>query len=450
MNEADTLVTAALATMTSQLQFGALPDDVVDMAKLCILDWVAVAILGASEPMIDLMLGEALQREARGDSSVPGRTERLNLIDSALISGTASHALDYDDGSAAMGGHASVGIASALLPLAEHRGSDGRGTIAAFVAGYELAARVGLLATADHYAQGFHPTGTVGTLAAAAASANLMQLNEQTTAVAFGIAGTQAAGLISSFGTMSKPLHAGRAAANGLLAARLADCGFTGRSDTLEAPYGFVRSHGAAPDVERALESPSRGFHILENVFKFHAACGGTHGVIESGRKLRSRGIEPRVIRRVTARVNPKFSRICNIGEPRSGLELKFSYRAMIAAALLGFDTSSPSLFSDKTAHDPALIALRDTVEVEFTDEMAQSCSQLCLEMHDGTIETEGFDTRQQLGSHTLKPRIAEKFRSLATDVLGSEQADELRDRIVRLEELEDVGELMRLTVPRR
>ncbi|MFM0394919.1 MmgE/PrpD family protein [Paraburkholderia phytofirmans] len=450
MNDEVSSVTIALATTSSKLRFDTLPDDVVAMVKLCILDWFAVAIAGAAEPTVGIMLDEALERGAAGDSSVPGCASRLNLLDAALIGGTASHALDYDDGSAAMGGHPSVVIASALLPLAEFCRRDGRSTLAAFVAGYELAARVGLLVTPDHYAQGFHPTGTVGALSAAAACANLLQLSPQITAVALGIAATQAAGLIANFGTMCKPLHAGRAAANGLLAARLAARGFTGRSDMLETPYGFTHSHGTAPDLQSASQAPVHGFHILANVFKFHAACGGTHGVIEAARQLRDRGVEPNAIRKLVARVNPKFERICNIEQPCDGLELKFSYRAMIAAALLGLDTTAISLYTGETASRVDLVVVRDKVEVQFSDAMAQSCSELVVELLDGTIETAAFDTRSQLGSPTLQTRISAKFFSLVASVLGPTRAVLLHDRIVGLEQLEDAGELMHLAVSRR
>jgi 2-methylcitrate dehydratase PrpD len=449
MKAIDESVTGQLARLASTLQFDALPADVIGMAKLCIADWIAVTTLGASEPLASILVDEAIERGAHGQCSLPGRHEQLGLIDAALINGAASHALDYDDGSAAMGGHATVAVASAVLPLAEFRRASGRDAIAAFVAGYEMACRIGLLATPQHYAQGFHPTGTVGTLGAAGAAANLLGLDADTTAVALGIASTQAAGLIANFGTMSKPLHPGRAAANGVLSARLAARGFTARPDSLEIPYGFVRAHNGVPAIDEALATPAAGFHILNNVFKFHAACGGTHGVVESARELRQRGIQPHAVKKIRARVNPKFIRICNIAEPRTGLELKFSYRAMIAAALLGLDTASPALYSDATACDPALIAIRDKVEIEFTEDMSESHSELIIDTQDGTTASAQFNTRSQIGSPTLKPRVAEKFLSLTSSVLGAGQAQQLQQQIARLEDVADIGALLRLATPR-
>src|ERR1700730_17629243 len=138
-----------------------------------------------------------------------------------------------------------------------------------------------------HYTRGFHATGTVGAFGAAAACAHLLGLDAEATARALGIAGTQSAGLKSQFGTMCKPFHAGKAAQNGLLAARLAARGFSSRGDLVECAQGFAATH--APDfvAEKALAEPKRGFHIFNNLFKYHAACYMTHAPIECGRQVR-------------------------------------------------------------------------------------------------------------------------------------------------------------------
>ena len=154
------------------------------------------------------------------------------------------HALDYDDVNLAMPGHPSVAILPGLLALAEERQSTGREVIAAFVAGYETACRIGMAMRPGHYDRGFHATGTVGVFGAAAACARLLGLDAEATGRALGIAGTQAAGLKSQFGTMCKPFHAGKAAQNGLLAARLAARGFSSRPDLVECEQGFAPTHG--------------------------------------------------------------------------------------------------------------------------------------------------------------------------------------------------------------
>src|SRR6516162_10699021 len=188
----------------------------------------------------------------------------------------------------AMTGHPSVVLLSALLALAEERGSPGRDVLAAFVAGYELQCRLGLLLAPGHYnVLGFHATATLGSFGAAAACAHLLGLDAERFATALGIAGTQAAGLKSMFGTMCKPLHAGKAAYHGLLAARLAQRGFTSRGDVVECAQGFARTHSPDFNPADALADPPGGFHIRNNLFKYHAACYMTHAPIEAARKLR-------------------------------------------------------------------------------------------------------------------------------------------------------------------
>src|SRR5260370_5969050 len=177
------------------------------------------------------------------------------------------HALDYDDVNLAMPGHPSVAILPALLALAEQRRSAGREVIAAFVAGYETACRIGTALQPGHYNLGFHATGTVGVFGAAASCAHLLGLDAAMTAQALGIAGTQASGLKSQFGTMCKPFHAGKASHNRLLPPRLAAPGFSSRPDLVECEQGFALTHGPDFHPEEALAEAPVGFHILANLF---------------------------------------------------------------------------------------------------------------------------------------------------------------------------------------
>src|SRR6202171_4380820 len=185
-----------------------------------------------------------------------------------------------------MPGHPSVAILPRLLALAELKGSSGREVITAFVAGYETACRIGAALQPGHYNLGFHSTATVGCFGAAAACARLLGLDAAATAMALGIAGTQAAGLKSQFGTMCKPFHAGKASHNGLLAARLAARGVSSRPDLVECEQGFALTHGPDFRPEAALAGSPDGFYIRANLFKYHAACYLTHGPIECARAI--------------------------------------------------------------------------------------------------------------------------------------------------------------------
>src|SRR5712671_2438249 len=204
-------LTRTLAQQTSAVTYDALPEPVRALARQCVLDYYGVALAGADDPLVRILLDEAEEAGGAGQASTIGSAARLPVLAAALVNGGMGHALDYDDVNLAMPGHPSVAILPGLLALAEARQSSGREVIAAFVAGYEIACRIGSALRPGHYNLGFHATGTVGAFGAAAACAYLLGLNTEATARALGIAGTQAAGLKSQFGTMCKPFHAGKA-----------------------------------------------------------------------------------------------------------------------------------------------------------------------------------------------------------------------------------------------
>jgi 2-methylcitrate dehydratase PrpD len=263
-------LTRRLSEQARPLSYADLPDDVRMLARQCVLDYVACTLAGAREELTSIVLAEMQEQGGAPVATVIGHSVRLPVMSAALVNGSASHALDFDDVNMAMTGHPSVVLLSALLALAEERGSSGRDVMTAFVAGYELQCRLGLLLAPGHYnGLGFHATGTLGSFGAAAACAHLLGLDAEQFATALGIAGTQAAGLKSMFGTMCKPLHAGKAAYHGLLAARLARRGFTSRSDVLECARRLrahaqpgLQSGGRAGRAARRIPHPQQPLQV--------------------------------------------------------------------------------------------------------------------------------------------------------------------------------------------
>src|SRR3954468_18347386 len=237
-------LTRNLAFRASAVSYDALPDDVHALARQCVLDYYGVALAGADDPLVAILLNELTEAGGALQASLIGHAQRLPALSAALVNGAIGHALDYDDVNLAMPGHPSVAILPGLIALAEARQSSGPEVVVAFVAGYETACRIGSALRPGHYNLGFHATGTVGAFGAAAACAHLLGLDAEATARALGIAGTRAAGLKSQFGTMCKPFHAGKAAQNGLLAARLASRGFSSHPDLVECEQGFALTHG--------------------------------------------------------------------------------------------------------------------------------------------------------------------------------------------------------------
>src|SRR6185295_13586352 len=172
-------VTAELAKKAAHLAWNDFPDDLVERTKQCLLDWFAVTVAGAQDELTNILIREAMDDGATGKSSLVGRSEKTLPSTAALINGAASHALDYDDVNFAMHGHPTVTVVPALLALGEQKKLSGRLFVESFVAGYETAARIGLLVDPTHYTKGFHATATVGSFSATAAAGRMLGLSEQ-------------------------------------------------------------------------------------------------------------------------------------------------------------------------------------------------------------------------------------------------------------------------------
>ena len=438
-------LTRTLAEQARALRLSDVPETVRTWARQCVLDYLGCAIAGAADPLVAILLAEMQEDGAGGACSVVGHASRLSAGSAATVNGAAAHALDFDDVNLAMPGHPSVAILPALLALAETLGSSGAALLTAFIAGYELQCRVGRTIAPGHYdGRGFHATATVGSFGAAAACAHLLGLDGERFAMTLGIAGTQAAGLKSMFGTMCKPLHAGNASYHGLMAAKLAARGFTSRTDVIECAQGFASTHSPDFKPDRAFQDPPGGWWIANNLFKYHASCYMTHAAIESARMLRERhGLMLDQIDWVTVRVEESCDRICNIPSPRTALEAKFSLRLTTAMGLAGVDTSRLASYSEQTAADPVLVDLRDKVSLDLRTGIPSTFAEVELALHDGSRVTARHDAGipavdvAQQGS-----RLEAKFTALVDPVLGKVKTAKLIDAAGRLEALAEVRRL--------
>ena len=439
-------LTRAIVRRTRPISHAVLPGEVRDLAVQCMQDAIAVAMAGADDDLVRILRAELEEAGGTPQSSVWGSPLKLPAGAAALLNGTMAHALDDDDGNLAMPGHPTVAILPAVLALAEATGASGAATMAAFVAGYETACRVGQVITPGHYdVVGFHATGTVGTFGAAAGCAHLLGLTEDQTLHALGIAATQAAGLKSMFGTMCKPLHAGKAAQNGLLAAKLAARGFTARPDSLECAQGFAKTHSPDFHPEAALAEPKSGWHIRANLFKYHAACYLTHAGIEAARTLRDRpGVSPETIAAITLRVDESTDGVCNIANPATGLEAKFSHRLTAAMALAGLETSRLDSFTAQVAVDPRITALRDKVSVELLPRFGQTHAIMDIHLADQTTLSAEHDAGIPATSVASQGgRIRAKFDGLLAPLLGPARAASLGDAIAAIDRNPNVATLL-------
>ncbi len=444
-------ITQQLAARACAVSLAAAPPAIHTLVRQCVLDYLGVTLAGAAEPAVQLLQEELREEGGNPRAGIVGSRHRMALTQAALVNGMAAHVLDYDDVNFALMGHPSVPILPALLAQAECLNASGSAVMAAFLAGYETECRIGLLMAPGHYTAGFHATATIGAIGAAVACAHLQQATPSQMSQAIGIAATQAAGLKSMFGTACKPLHAGLAARNGLLAARLALRGFDSRLDVLECAQGFAETHSTDFDVDAALAEPAGGFHLFANLFKYHASCYETHATIECARWLRDEHqIAAHQIIAVDVTVHPYCDRICNISEPTSGLEAKFSLRLTAAMTLAGLETADPATFNDAMTAMPELIALRDRISVSFSAQVAQGCAELriILRDNDAVINTRYNAALPARDLGAQQNRLRTKFLRMACPVLGEPRATVLASTVEALAEQRTLAELVALCAP--
>ncbi|MEE2778666.1 MAG: MmgE/PrpD family protein [Acidobacteriota bacterium] len=446
MSEARPDWTRELASAGRSISFDSATAEAQEVARHCLLDWLGVTLAGCEEPLA-LSMRRALHPEAAAAEAtligLPARTTSTLLA--TLINGAASHALDFDDTHSTMSGHPSVPVVPAALALAETLGKTGRDLLSAILAGIEVECRLGAIVNPGHYHAGFHATGTLGTVGAAAACAHLLELDEDRWLHALGLAGTQASGLKSSFGTMGKPLHAGKAAHDGLLAAQLAPEGFTGNPTIVECRQGMADAMHGSDRPDDVLSRYEGRYLITETLFKYHAACYLTHSTIEGALEIRQReGLSGNEVAAVEIFVPPTSLDVCNIHEPATGLEGKFSLRATAAMALLGSDTSSLDTYTDAGVTAPALVQLRDAVRIRPTDGVSATATPIVVRTQDHRELEACVDVGEPASDLELQRyKLEAKFRALTVPILGEERAQELVSTIATAETLESPTALL-------
>ena len=418
------LVEKALAVRST-----ALPEDVRRVARDCLTDWLGCTFAGLHEPASRIVTECALQEGGARQATLIARGTKASVPQAALVNGTCSHALDYDDVNLALPGHVGVAILPGLLALAEHREANAAEFLAAFVAGYETACRIGTLLEPAHYANGFHATATIGSLGAAVASAHLLKLSVPQATHALGVAATQAAGLKAMFGTMAKPLHAGLASQAGVRAALLAQNGFSSRLDVLECAQGFAAVHGGDFHGHEALADPPGGYHLLSNIFKYHAACFSTHSTIEAVTGLRrEHALGAEQVSRIHVLAG-ECCVICNIQAPSTGLEAKFSLRAVAAFALLGIDTSRLETWNRICEEEVQSVLQR--VQVDLVPGKGLSESVVTLETSDGRTFRAEVDCGKPLADKAEQSRrVAAKFLAIGAPVVGEARCRRILDHL--------------------
>jgi 2-methylcitrate dehydratase PrpD len=426
------------------------PEGVLDTVRSAVLDTTGVAIAGYAERCAVAARSVAAGREGSAATVWGGGGLRAAAADAAWMNAAAAHALDFDDYNLESFGHSSTVLVPAVLAVAEQHGLPGSRAAAGYAVGYEVMAAIGNHAGHDHYERGFHATGTIGTLGAAAASAAVLGLDVRQTTMALAISASMAAGLRCNFGTDTKPLHAAQAAANGIRAAFLAAEGFTGSEDALDAPNGFIAALGAdvTPVADDCAKLGSRWF--LEDsppVVKLYPSCGMTHSAIAAALTLRAD--TPDLVRRaerIVVRVPPQSAWPLKYHRAGTGLEGKFCLEYAVSTALLN---GMPRIehFTDEAVREPAVrqLAERVTLQNDAGYEAIVDRNQglpMSVEVHaDGeTASSEVLDAPGSPRNPASRKQLEDKFDACVAPVIGTSQAAQARRQLLELASTGAVG----------
>lgn len=378
-------VTGHLADLVLGIDATVVAADDLTKAETCFLDWCAVALAALDDPIMRLMRDQALSEGGNPQARFLGSAQRGSAVQAALVNGTASHLYDYDDGASAIPGHPTVPVGSAVWALGEREGASGPDVLIALIAGIEVMCRLGKALRPNHYAAGWHASGTLGAIAAAAACAKLLKLDRERTVWALGLAACRSSGLKAVFGSSAKPLQLGHAAALGLQSADLAARGFDCMPDVLEAEKGFLELHGSTFKENEIFKPLGHPLAIHEARFKRHAACFLTHAPTEGALAFRrAHNMGPDQIAKIHILGNPEVLTVCGNWEPDSGLAFKFSAPMVVAAALSGIETGALSTFSAANARDPKLRALAAKISIASDDAFEQDEALITFETTDG------------------------------------------------------------------
>ena len=423
------------------------PPEAVQGAKGAIIDCLGCMLAGSAEPLADILCSYIKATGANPIASVVGRGFKTSSADAALINGAMGHALDYDDITRAIKGHPSVVLLPAALALAEEQTATSRDLLLAYMVGFEVACSVGeSVSVAYHDDLGWHPTGPLGALGAAAAACSILQLDQEQTAMAISLAASQAAGLRQNFGTMTKPYHAGASCRTGVISAKLVQAGFTAGMDTIEGRFGFLRafSGGVGYDGNRILESLGRKCYLVESgiEIKKYPCCGSAHLALDATTRLLEREkLIPSQVDEIEVKVDFDPPRSLIHPHPKSGLEGKFSMQYCLAAALLDHEVGLDTFSDDKVLRPEAQsliprIKMRRITGYEGRPSWVEAYNEVEVRLHDGRVLRERADriTQGALRGVTTQD-IHAKFLDCASQVLSPGATSELARLLDNLED---------------
>jgi len=442
--------TFRVAEFISGLQYERIPAAGLPPAKAAILDSLGVALAGSQDSVGRIAAELAREDGAKEEAALFGKGFRSSAMNAAFANGASTHAMDFDASFAIMG-QPMAGLTATVFALAEPLRATGRQLLEAYVAGFEVTAKLAWSMPETWSATGWHATASIGSLGCAAAAARLLQLNVEQCARALGIAASMASGSVGNFGTMSKPLHAGLAARNGVHAARLAQRGFTGSQQMLDgASNGFHQTFvpGMPPDLE-PLEELGTKWDVERGMrYKAYPSGGLAHTGIDAALALRAQdGITADAVERIEVRATRYTASRIIFGIPETELQAKFSMPYLVARALIDGEVT-PDAFTEQAIREPAVIALARKVQMTADPDLDDSPTGgrpcvLKISMKDGrSLERRVDYPKGSAEAPFTTAEVEAKFRSCAQRILSEQAVEQALIMVNALETLDDVGRL--------
>lgn len=444
MQPPSTTVSSALGRFVATARWEDYPEPIRHAARRSLLNGMATGLCSARDPVVDTQARTLQAFSASTDATLIGRRARMDAGSAAFINAVAINLLDFDDTHLPTIIHPTAPVAAAALALAEWCGLSGRQVLEAFVAGAEVACRIGLGVSPGHYARGWHITSTCGTFGAAAACARLLNLDAEQTAHAIGIAASLSSGLVENLPTAAKNAGVGNAARNGMLAAMLAQAGEQAALTAIEGPLGWARASGDAPDIAAMTNELGSRFEFGRNAFKPYPGGVVMHAVIDACLDLRSaHDLTAADIAAVTvtgdALLLARGDRIV-----ANARDARVSIHHSAAVALL-YGAAGVKEFSDAVVFAPDVVALRAKVKAERDDTMPVSAARVQIGGKDGrSFSALVIDARGSLARPLSDADIETKLRACVRDGSSGCDSEAVIEAVWTLEREATLGRLVK------
>jgi 2-methylcitrate dehydratase PrpD len=438
-------VTGTLARYVVAARFEDLTETVRVEVGRSLLNWMGVAVGGSHHETVEIAFAAVAPFAGPPQAGLFGRKDRLDVMHAAFLNGISSHVFDFDDTDLLTAVHPSAPVAPALLAMAEFRKVSGRDFVNAMVLGIEAECRIARAVTPAMQDVGWHATGVAGVFGAAVATGKLLGLDESRMCHAIGLAATQPIGVREMFGSMTKSFHPGRAAQSGMLAAVLAERGYTSSLHGIEAKRGWANVLSTEQHYEAITEDLGSRYEISRNSYKPFACGLVVHPVIDGCIQLRDEsGLTADMIDRVDLSVHPIVLELTAKRTPRTGLEGKFSvYYAAAIAIVAG--RAGEAQFSDAAVCDPVVIALRDRVETTTDKSLAQDQARITIKLRDGSVLDRFISHAVGSVANPMSDlQLEAKFADLVTGILPDDRARRLMELCRDAERLDDAGDIGR------